>query len=84
MQKFIAYFISILFTLSLFYLLFWIWWLLLPIFLVAIAFSAYRFYRFKKMWNDLLKQTPPTHFHKGKTKKVPDDKIIDVEFEEIK
>lgn len=84
MQKFITYFTSILFTLFLFYLLFWLWWLLLPVFLVGITFALYRIYRIKKIWNDLLKQNQPPHFNKEKTKKVSDDKIIDVDFEEIK
>ena len=84
MQKFIAYFISILFMLSLFYFLFWLWWLFLPIFLIGISLAIYRIYRIKKIWNDLLKPNYPTHFKDEKTKKVTDDKIIDVDFEEIK
>ena len=84
MQKFITYFTSILFTLGVCYLLFWIWWLLLPFFLIIFAVVAYRFYRIKKIWNELLKQPQQKNTERHKTKKVANDKIIDVEFEEIK
>ena len=39
-----------------FYLLFVIWWLFLPIFVVLLAFIAWRMYQTRKIWNTLLKQ----------------------------
>ena len=66
------------------YLLIVIWWLFLPVFVVLLAFIAWRMYQARKMWNTLLKQAKnggKIHKH---YRKIDDDNVIDVEYEEIK
>lgn len=84
LQKFLTYFFSIIALFAMIYLVFFIWWLFLPFFLVLLGFTMWRVHQARKMWNDLLKQsqnTQKTHTH---YRKVTDDNVIDVDYEEIK
>ena len=83
MQKFFAYFIWFLFAIATFYLLLFLWWLILPFLLVLFALTAFRIYQVRKTWNDLIKQSKNQAKQKS-FKKVSDDNVIDVEYEEIK
>lgn len=84
MQKFFAYFIWFLFVLATLYLMLFIWWLILPILLVLFAFATYRIYQIRKTWNDLIKQSQKDNAKRKSFKKVSDENVIDVEYEEIK
>ena len=83
MQKFFAYFIWFLFVLAAIYLMLFIWWLILPILLVLFGVTVFRIYQIRKTWNDLIKQSQKDNAKKS-FKKVSDDNVIDVEYEEIK
>ena len=84
MQKFFAYFIWFLFVLATLYLMVFIWQLILPILLVLFGLSAFRIYQIRKTWNDLIKQSQKDNAKQRSFKKVSDDNVIDVEYEEIK
>ena len=83
MQKFFAYFIWFLFVLATLYLMLFLWWLILPVLLVLFALTAWRVYQVRKTWNELIKQSKDSAKQKS-FKKVSDDNVIDVEYEEIK
>jgi len=82
-QKIFGYIAYIFSLLLMFYLIFFIWWLFLPLFIVLLILGAWRTYRIRKMWNTLLKQAQTGKVHKH-YRKIDDDNVIDVEYEEIK
>ncbi len=84
LQRFLTYFISAFILFIILYLAFWIWWLLLPVFAVLMGLAAWRVYQARKLWNNLLKQAQNTKTSHKQYRKVADDNIIDVEYEEIK
>ena len=84
LQRIFTYITYVFFLFVMFYLIFLIWWLFLPIFVILLAFGAWRMYQARKLWNSLLKQAQnvkTTHKH---YRKIDDDNVIDVEYEEIK
>ena len=83
MQKFFAYFIWFLFVLATLYLMLFLWWLILPLLFALLVMTAFRIYQVRKTWNDLIKQSKSNARQKS-FKKVSDDNVIDVEYEEIK
>ena len=84
LQKIFTY-IAYTFSLAIMlYLLFVIWWIFLPVFIVLFAIGAWRMYQTRKMWDSLLKQAQngkKVHKH---YRKIEDDNVIDVDYEEIK
>ena len=55
----------------------------MPIFIILFILGAWRMYQTRKMWNTLLKQAQAGKVHKH-YRKIDDDNVIDVEYEEIK
>ncbi|MBO5997025.1 MAG: hypothetical protein J6P93_00655 [Alphaproteobacteria bacterium] len=84
LQKILAYIIYVLFLFAVFYLIFFIWWLFLPVFIVMFLLGAWHMYRVRKMWNDILKQAQAGQKVHKHYRKVTDDNIIDVDYEEIR
>ena len=84
LQKIFTY-IAYAFSLAvMLYLLVVIWWLFLPLFIVLFAFAAWRMYQTRKLWNTLLKQAQDGKKVHKHYRKIEDDNVIDVEYEEIK
>ena len=84
LKKIFAYIIYVLSLFAMLYLILFISLLFLPVFIVLLCIAAWRTYQVRKMWDDVLKQAQSQQNIHKHYRKIIDDNVIDVDYEEIK